>query len=447
MKAEIQMRNGPKGGKELFKKRRDHLLKQIKDGVAIMTSKPEVIRNNDVHYPYRQDSAFYYLSGFTEPESVLVLDPSSSSPFTMFVREKDPSRELWDGFRYGVDGAGECFGANQVYPISNFEKMLPDLIKGASNLYYKLGEEKSSDDKIMSAMDQARRLKGRSGLGLPALVDVKQLIGEMRLFKGAEELDLLRKACEISAHGHIAGMRATKPGKFEYEIEADVEREFRKRGAERIGYTSIVGSGPNATVLHYVFNDQQCKADHLLLIDAGAEYGYVTGDITRTFPVSGKFSASQRRLYEAVLKVQKDCVQYVKPGVKFADIHQRAIDGLVDQMLELGLLKGSHKEIVEKKTFLKYYPHGTGHWLGMDVHDAGLYTLNGKPRELEPHMCFTVEPGLYVPEHDKDAPSEFRGMGIRIEDDVTVTSNGCEVMTKLAPKEIDEIEAIVGKSV
>jgi len=440
------MTKGPKGGVEIYKKRRKACLERIKDGVAIIAANPELIRNNDVHYPYRQDSSFYYLTGYTEPESVIVLDPSSPSPFVLFVREKDPSRELWDGFRYGTQGAEQYYGPNKVYPITEFEKMLPDLIKNAEKIYYKIGEYKEFDETVLEGMQLARRMKGRSGLGAPSLVDIKQLIGELRLFKTDEELDFLRKATEISAHGHIAAMSACRPGMFEFEIEAVVESEFRKRGAERLGYGSIVGSGANATVLHYVSNSDEIMKDQLLLIDAGAEYGYVTGDITRTFPVSGKFTPAQKKFYEAVLTVQKDCISAIKPGVKLADIHQRAIDGLTDQMLELGILKGNKKSLIEKREFFKYYPHGTSHWLGMDVHDSGLYQVNGEPRKLEPRMCFTVEPGLYIPTNDTSAPAEYRGLGVRIEDDVTVTDSGCEVLTKLAPKEVSEMESIIGKN-
>ncbi|MDZ4678646.1 MAG: aminopeptidase P N-terminal domain-containing protein [Oligoflexia bacterium] len=441
------MVKGPKGGLDIFKKRQKKLLEKIGDGVGVIFAHPEQIRNNDVHHKYRQDSTFYYLTGFSEPESVIVFDASSPSPFTMFVRQKDATRELWDGFRYGIDGAAEYFGANKVYPIDDLVKILPELLKNTSKVYYKLGEQKEHDEIIMTAIDHARRSRGRSGLGQPNIIDLKQITGEMRLIKQPEEIELLRKACEISAYGHIAAMRACKPGVNEYEIEAEVEHEFRRRGSDRLGYNSIVGSGPNATVLHYVFNDDVCKREHLLLIDAGAEFGYFTGDITRTFPVGGTFSPAQKKFYDVVLKVQKDCIEFVKPGVKLADIHQRAIKGLIDGMLSLGLMKGSAKDIYEKKEYIKYYPHGTGHWLGMDVHDSGLYSIDGEPRALEPGMCFTIEPGLYVPENDKDAPAEFRGMGVRIEDDILVTSKGCEVLTKLAPKETHEIEAILGKSV
>jgi Xaa-Pro aminopeptidase len=440
------MEKGPKGGVEIFKKRRKILMDKTKDGVVIIPSMPEVVRNNDVNYPFRQDSSFYYMSGFIEPESVIVLDASSKTPLTMFVRERDPSRELWDGFRYGLDGAAQYFGADKTYPIKEFADHLPELIKNTEKVYYKLNEYHETDKIVLDAMEKARRMKGRTGLGAPTLIDVKQVVGEMRLFKSAEEVELLKKACEISSRGHLAGMQATKSGKMEFEIEAAIEGEFRRLGADRVGYTSIIGTGANGTVLHYVFNNDKLKDGDLLLVDAGAEYGYLTGDITRTFPVSGKFTAPQKKIYNSILRVQKECVAMVKPGVRLAEVHQHAIDGLTEAMLELGLMKGNHKEIVEKTLYKRYFPHGTSHWLGMDVHDSGVYMIDGQSRKLEPGMCFTVEPGLYVPEDDKEAPAEYRGIGIRIEDDIHVVAGGCENMTILAPKEIEELEATVGRA-
>ncbi len=441
------MEKGPKGGKEVFERRRKTLLSQIKGGVAIIPSARELIRNNDVHYPFRQDSSFYYLTGFVEPESVAILDPSSPNNFVMFVWERDPAREIWDGFRYGLEGAKEYFGPNKVYPISEFDTRLPELIKNAEKIYYKMGENPDCDQTVFDAMEKSRRLKGRTGIGVAPLIDVKQIIGEMRLLKTSHEIELLRKATEISALGHIVGMRACKPGMFEYQVEAEIECEFRRQGADRLGYTSIVGSGANATILHYINNCDKMSEGQLLLVDAGAEFGYVTGDITRTFPVSGKFSPAQKRFYEAVLKVQKNCIKAVKPGVTLPSIHAQAIEGLTDAMIELDLLKGQRKDLIDSRAFFKYYPHGTSHWLGMDVHDAGLYSPNGESRKLEPNMCFTVEPGLYVPENDMSAPAEYRGLGVRIEDDVVVTAAGCEVLTHLAPKEVSDLENLIGKSV
>jgi Xaa-Pro aminopeptidase len=439
------MIKGPMGGNEIFKTRRQKYLDLTKDGISIFFSQPEQVRNNDVHHHFRQDSAFYYLSGFTEPESVLVLDANSPNPFTMFVRERDATRELWDGFRYGIEGAAEFYGPHKVYPIGELEKKLPDLIKNSEKIYYKTAENPENDRLLEKVIESARKSFGRSGRGNPQICDAKQIVGEMRLHKSSDELMLLKQACIISAEGHIAAMKVCKPGMFEYQLDAEITREFKMRGSERIGYGSIVGGGSNATVLHYVFNSDELKKDDLVLIDAGAEYGYYTGDITRTFPISGKFSKAQKQLYEAVLRVQKDCIDFVKPGVKLAAIHQHAIQGLVDQMLDLKLLKGNKTSIIEKKEYLKYYPHGTGHWLGMDVHDSGLYSLKGEPRELKEGMCFTIEPGLYIPKDDQDAPAEYRGIGIRIEDDIAVNKKGlADVLTELAPKEIDAMESIIG---
>lgn len=441
------MQLGPMGGAEVFKKRREQLLQKIKGGVVVLAAAPEYIRNNDVHHSYRQDSTFYYLTGFTEPEAVCILNPQSTTPFTLFVRPKDPTRELWDGFRYGTDGTKQHFGADQVYTIDEFDKLAPELLKGSEKVYYRFNEDREFDEKMLSILQKVRTAGGRTGRGLAEIADAKSLIGEMRLVKSAHEIDLLRKAGEISAEGHIAAMRHTAPGKWEYEIQAECEAVFKRRGSERLGYGSIVATGRNATVLHYVFNNAQLKDGELLLLDAGAEWGYMSGDITRTWPVNGKFTQPQRKLYEAVLRVQKACIDFVKPGKRLADIHQFAISGLVEGLLEMGLLKGTKEKLIEEKKFMKYFPHGTGHWLGMDVHDSGLYQVNGEPRKLEAGMCFTIEPGLYVPADDQDAPADLRGTGIRIEDDVVVTASGCEVLTSKVPKEIDEMEALIGKDV
>jgi Xaa-Pro aminopeptidase len=283
-------------------------------------------------------------------------------------------------------------------------------------------------------------MKGRSGRGLQPLFDVEPVVGELRLFKSKEELVDLKRACEISAAGHLAAMRTAKPGRFEYEVQAAIESEFKMNGAERVGYNSIVGRGPNATILHYVYNQDKCLDGDLMLVDAGAEYHYLTGDITRTFPVNGKFTKAQAKFYSAVLEVQKSCLKMIKPGLKYQAIHDHAVEALTEGMLELGLLKGSLRNLIQNKSYAKYYPHGTGHWLGMDVHDSGLYQIDGESRRLEAGMCFTVEPGLYVPANDKSAPKEFRGLGVRIEDNVHVTPKGCDVLTTHAPKDIDAIE-------
>lgn len=436
------MRLGPLGGVEIFRKRRQLLAEKLGDGVGILTSAPEQIRNDDVHQSYRPDSSLYYLTGFEEPESVAVFAPKTDTPFIMFVRRKDATRELWDGFRYGIEGTKEKYGVDKVYPIDELTTVLPDILKTASKVFYRIGEHHEWDGKIMTCLDTAKKARGRSGAGLPALEDFKTLIGQMRLFKSSDEASLLKKACEISAKGHIKAMQTSKPGMFEYQVQAEIEREFKYLGSPRLGYGSIVATGANATVLHYVFNDDQLKDGDLLLLDAGAEYGMMSGDITRTYPVNGKFSAAQKKIYEVVLAAQKACIQMVKPGATLEQIHNKAVAVLVDGMLDLKLISNSERsKVLDEKLFRKYYPHNTSHWLGMDVHDAGFYQINGKSRPLEPGMCFTIEPGLYVP---KDDSSELRGIGIRIEDDILVTKDGCEVMTSLVPKEVSEIEKLMG---
>lgn len=440
------MEYGPFGGTEVFKQRRLRLAEKIKGGLFVLYAHPEQIRNNDVHQLYRQDSALYYLTGFTEPESICVIAAHTGTPQTiLFVRRKDPTRELWDGFRYGTEGALKYFAVDKVYPIDEFEQVFLDLLKGAEKLYYRLNENHEHDVQMLGLLERYKQSQGRSNRGPIDVTDSKQVVGEMRLIKSEPEKELLRKASEISAEGHIAAMRATKPGMWEYQIQAVCEAEFKMRGSERLGYGTIVGTGANATVLHYVFNNDKLKDGDMLLIDAGAEYGYYTGDITRTYPVNGKFTRAQRRFYEAVLKVQKATLDFIEPGKRLADVHKFSTEGLIEQMLEIGLLKGDAKKIFDDKSYTKYFPHGTSHWLGMDVHDTGFYQINGEPRTLEVGMCFTVEPGLYVPADDKEASSEFRGMGVRIEDDVCVTEKGCENFTVKAPKEIEEMEAIIGR--
>jgi len=440
------MELGPFGGVEVYKQRRQKLFEKIKSGVFVLYAHPEQIRNNDVHHPYRQDSTLHYLTGFPEPEGICVLTANTTTPqFILFVRRRDPTRELWDGFRYGVEGTGKYFGADKVYPIDEFDKVFLDLLKGAEKIYYRLNENHEHDQQILGLLEKHKVSQGRSNRGPLDICDSKQIVGEMRLIKSAYEQELHRKACDISAEGHLAAMRATKPGLWEYQIQAICEMEFRMRGSERLGYGSIVGTGANATVLHYIFNNDQLKDGQMLLIDAGAEYGYFSGDITRSYPVNGKFTRSQRRIYEAVLKAQKATVDFVKPGKRLADVHKFATERIIEQMLEIGLMKGDAKKIYDDKSHAKYFPHGTSHWLGMDVHDSGYYQINGEPRILEPGMCFSVEPGLYVPADDKEAPSEFRGIGIRIEDDVYVTEKGCENLTIKAPKEVEELEEVIGR--
>lgn len=429
----------------VFAERR-HLIGQHMQGAAlIVASHPEQIRNHDVGFAYRQDSNLYYLTAFEEPESILVFRPGKTPETVMFVRKRDRERETWDGFRYGPEGVEREFGIEKAYPIEEFAKVCPELLKGLDRVYYRMKKNTEADHLVTEALDRCRAMQGRTGYGLLPIYDADEFLGEFRLFKSEAELADLREACEISAQGHLAAMKYTRPGVTERQVQAVLAYSFYSRGSAREGYNYIVASGNSATTLHYNFNDQVCRAGELLLIDAGAEFNYYTGDITRTFPVSGKFTDEQAKVYQGVLDVQKKIIDFVRPGIFFRDMHEMASSLLTDMMLDLGFLSGRKDDLIAANKHRRYYPHGVGHWLGLDVHDAGMYfKKDGEPRPLEPGMCFTIEPGLYIPADDDLAPEAFRGIGVRIEDNVRVTTTGCEVMTSSVPKEISDLEKVVG---
>lgn len=425
----------------IFKKRREAVLKKLNNSALVIAAHPEHIRNHDVHFPYRQDSNLYYLSGFEEPESVLILKPGSFPESVLFVRRKNMERETWDGFRYGPEMAQQAFGVDQCFPIDEFSTQFPKLLKGYESIYYRLLKNPEFDKTFLSALDNLRMSYPRSGYGLLPIHDADVFLGEFRLIKSDIEIENQRRACLISAEGHKLAMRSVKPGMTERQVQALMTNYYLSQGSAREGYHPIVAAGNNGTTLHYNFNDQVCRAGELLLIDSGTEYNYYTGDITRTFPVNGRFSTVQARVYQAVLDIEKELISDLKPGVFFKDLHEKGASLLTDVMLELGFLSGRKEDIISSNTHRKYYPHGIGHWLGLDVHDAGLYFVNGQPRAIESGMCFTIEPGLYIPESDKNVPSEYRGIGIRIEDNILITSNGHDVLTSNAPKEISDIES------
>jgi Xaa-Pro aminopeptidase len=362
----------------------------------------------------------------------------------MFVRPKDLERETWDGFRHGPEGTEREFKIDKAYLIDDFDKVIVDLLKPVDRIYYRWNIDRGFDNHMLSVLDNVRSSLGRTGRGHIPVHDSWELIGEMRLIKSPNEIETMRKACEISSLGHIEAMKFVRPGVNERQVHGVLVGSFLMQGAQREGYGTIVASGAAATTLHYVFNDQPCREGDLLLIDAGAEYDYYTGDITRTFPVNGKFSPAQKTCYQAVLDIQKQLVANVKPGNLFKSMQEKTIEALTDVMIDLKLLKGTRQHLIETNAFKKYYMHGVGHWLGMDVHDTGLHVVSGEPRKLEPGMSFTIEPGLYIPYDDESAPAEFRGIGIRIEDNIVVTSNGGENLTVKAPKEIADMEAIIG---
>lgn len=429
-----------------FKERRERLMKAQPGSAFIFPSGEEVLRNPDVHFAFRQESNFYYLTGFEEPESVLVLTPSKSKPgalrTVLFVRQRDPEKEMWEGERYGVEGVLRVFQVDEAYPIDEFEKKLPELLDGVEKVQYRLGLNEFADRRILGAIEVVRRSQGRSGKAMLPILDPSEAVGEMRLFKSPEEILLLRRACEISALAHLTAMKEVRPGMNEFEVEALVDYVLRKSGCQRVGYGSIVAGGKNATCLHYRSNNETLKDGDLLLIDAGGEYGYYTGDITRTFPIGKKFSSAQAKIYQIVLQSQKAAIEMSKPGANLPAIHKKVCEVLVDGMLSLGLLQGKKEDIVSNSGFKRFYPHNTSHWLGMDVHDVGLYKKNGEPRLIEAGMVFTIEPGFYVQPNDSLISEEFRNIGIRIEDDILITSSGNQVLTSGVPKEIKEIEAL-----
>lgn len=436
----------PTENPEVFKKRRKKISAQLGGAALLVASHPEQIRNDDVHHPYRQDSNLYYLTGFEEPESFLLIRPGQAPETVMFVREKNVERETWDGFRFGPVGVKKDFLIDEVYQIEQFAEKAVELLKGFEEIYYRLFKNPEADQKVEEVLKKLKRAHGRSGYGLLTIKDADTFLGEFRLRKDEDDLVNQRKACQITAEAHVAAMRYVRPGVNERQVQALLSHEFYMKGAARPGYSFIIASGASATTLHYNFNDQICRDGDLLLIDAGAEYNYYSGDITRTFPVNGRFSAPQRKVYEGVLKIQKEIIEYVKPGIYFKDLHRMAEEKLTDLMFELGLLNGRKEDAMKANQHRKYYPHGVGHWLGMDVHDSGLYFIKGEPRPLEPGMCFTVEPGLYIPYDDMSAPAELRGIGVRIEDNVVVTARGCDILTSAVPKEVDEIEALMSAS-
>jgi len=429
-----------------FRERRQTLASRMKGAALIVTANPEFIRNNDVHHSYRQDSNMFYLTGFEEPESILVFRPGQTPETVLFVRPKDVLRETWDGFRYGPEGAEKEFKVDKAYLVDDFDKVIVDLLKPVDRVYYRWHIDREFDQKMLNVLGAVRSSQGRSGRGHLPVFDSWELIGELRLVKSVSDVAVMRKACEITAKAHVDAMKFVKPGVTERQVMGVLLGSFLMQGAEREGYGTIVASGANATTLHYVFNDQTCRAGDLLLVDAGAEYQFYTGDITRTIPVSGRFTDVQKRVYQGVLELQKDLAKRVKPGITLKSLQDTTIEVLTEFMIELKLLQGGRQQLIESGAFRKYYPHGVSHWLGMDVHDAGLSVMSGEPRVLEVGMAFTIEPGLYIPADDLTAPAELRGIGIRIEDNVVVTPTGCEVLTSLVPKEVSEIEAIIGTS-
>ena len=426
--------------------RRARYLQSLGDEAALLVAPAHHHRNADSEYRYRQSSDLFYLAGWEYPEAVALFRPKSEVPFILFVQPKDPEREVWTGIREGTDGATARYGADAAFSIHELGNRLGALLLGYGTLHYRAGEDTTLDRSVFGAIRGMAKPAGRNGGEIPwQYVEPGRLVGELRIRKEPAEIELLREAGRSSGAAHARAMAVGKPGAFEYEVEAAVDGHFRASGGNAPGYTTIVGGGKNACILHYVTNREVLRAGDLCLVDAGCEYKYYTADITRTFPVNGRFSGPQRALYEVVLRAQLDAIDAARVGRPFKDMHDVAVRRLTEGMIELGLLEGEVDDNIHREAFKRYYMHGTGHWLGLDVHDSGLYWHGFDSRALEAGMVLTVEPGIYVPPDDEKAPAEFRGIGIRIEDDIHVTDAGPDNLTVSCPKTIADVEAACGR--
>jgi len=430
-----------------YTRRRKQLMRMAGDeAILILPAAKEVVRSRDTHYPYRQDSDFWYLTGFAEPDAVLVLVPGRKHGETLlFCRERDPEREAWDGPRHGPEGAVDTFGFDDAYPISDLDDILPGLLEGRTRVYYHFGRDQEFDLKLIGWLNRVRAMVRQGAQPPHEFLELGHLLDEMRLFKDRDELKLMQRAADISVLAHQAAMRAVRGGMREYELQAEIERVFRQHDAEP-AYGSIVGAGSNACVLHYRANNAPVSDGDLVLVDAGAEYRGYAADITRTFPVSGRFSKEQRALHDLVDAAQLAALARARPGVAYEAGHHAAVATLTEGLLRLGLLKGKLEKNLADGSYRRFYRHKTGHWLGLDVHDVGEYRFDGESRLLEPGMVFTIEPGLYIAPDDTGVDAKWRGIGIRIEDDVLVTKDGHEVLTRGLARSADEIEALMAQA-
>ena len=434
--------------KHFAQRRRDFMEAIGSEAVAVLTANSEQSRSNDTNFPYRPSSDILYLTGFREPEAIIVIAPGhDEGSFAMFVRPRDEKAELWDGRRAGVDGACQEYGADVAYAIDEIDEQLPQFLAGRETLYYTLGRDPDFDERVTRWMSSLRHRRSEPPAAPRALVDVRDPLHEMRLRKRPEEIELMRRANRISGEAHTLAMKHCRPGMQEYELQALIEYHFQRNGAEFPAYPSIVGAGANATCLHYTDNRDTIEQGEVVLVDAGCELEYYAGDITRSFPASGTFTDLQRDVYQAVLDSQIAAIDEIEPDLPFDELQARTVERLTQSLVDLGILEGEIDELIDEEAYKPYFPHKIGHWMGIDVHDVGPYhTDQGDWRTLKPGMVLTVEPGLYFPESDESIPEDFRGLGIRIEDDVLVTADGCENLTD-CPKTVEEIEEIVGTGV
>ncbi|MFN4848858.1 aminopeptidase P N-terminal domain-containing protein [Microcystis sp.] len=432
-----------------FQQRRQQVMEKIGNGTAIFRSAPMAVMHNDVEYTYRQDSDFFYLTGFNEPDAVAILAPHHPEhQFILFVQPKDPEKETWTGYLHGVEGAKEIFAADEAYSIQELDEKLPQYLEKAERIYYHLGRDKTFNTNVLKHWQKLIATFPRRGTGPTALEDTNFILHPLRLLKTAAELDNIRQATAISAQAHNRAREFTKVGHYEYQIQAEIEHTFRLEGGMGPAYPSIVASGANACILHYINNNRQVQENELLLIDAGCAYNYYNGDITRTFPVNGKFTPEQKIIYEIVLEAQLKAIEVVKTGNPYNLFHDTAVRTIVEGLVDLGLLVGDIDEIIKEEKYKPFYMHRTGHWLGLDVHDAGGYKVNEETwQNLQPGHVLTVEPGIYIApdikpaEGQPEVPEKWRGIGIRIEDDVLVTATGNEVLTATVPKKVEDIES------
>ncbi len=428
-----------------FAARRKKLIEQMgPNSIAILPTAPIKSRNRDVDYPYRQNSDFYYLTGFVEPDAVMVLIPGREhGEAVLFCKERNPEKELWDGVITGPERAMEMFGVDDAFPISDIDDILPNMIEGTEKVFYSMGLDAQFDSRVMEWINIIRS-KVRSGAHPPGeFVALEHFLHDLRLYKSAYEVKVMTRAAEISAEGHIRAMRKCKPGLYEYQLESELMHTFMDAGSRSPAYPSIVGGGNNGCILHYIDNTAELRDGDLVLIDAGCELDYYASDITRTFPVNGHFSAEQKALYQVVLDAQKAAIAEVKPGNHWNHPHEAAVRVIVEGLVQHGLLQGDVETLIENESYKPFYMHRTGHWIGMDVHDVGEYKVGGEWRVLEPGMALTVEPGLYVAPDCEEVEPRWRGIGIRIEDDVVVTKEGVKILSEAAPKEISDIEALM----